>query len=79
MGLDGHVPEQGLNLVEFAIRQVAEAGTGAPQIVRGELVDASTRRGTQRRGNSVLFVFSGVQLERLDAGVVTHRAGHHTW
>ena len=32
--------EQELDLIQFATREVAEAGAGAPQVVRGQLVDA---------------------------------------
>ena len=34
------VSEQELDLIQFATGEVAQAGTGAPQVVRGQLVDA---------------------------------------
>jgi hypothetical protein len=33
--LDGDVAEQELNLIEFAAREVAQAGAGAAEVVRG--------------------------------------------
>src|SRR2546428_303299 len=36
---DGDVAEQKLDLTQFAARKVAETGAGAPQVVRGQLVD----------------------------------------
>jgi hypothetical protein len=44
--LDGYVAEQKLDLIQFTAREVAETGTGAPQVVRGQLVDP----GASRRG-----------------------------
>jgi len=38
------VAEQELDLIQFAAREVAETGAGAPQVVRGELVDPGARR-----------------------------------
>ena len=35
--LDGDVSEQELDLIQFAIREVAETGTSAPQIMRANL------------------------------------------
>jgi hypothetical protein len=45
-GLDGDAAEQKLDLVQFAASQVAQTGAGAPQTVRGQLVDP----GASRRG-----------------------------
>jgi hypothetical protein len=44
--LDRDVAEQKLDLIRFAAGEVAETGAGAPQVVRGQLVDpcASRRR-----------------------------------
>jgi hypothetical protein len=38
--LDGHVPEQELDLVELSAGQMTEAGTGAPQLVGRQLIDS---------------------------------------
>ena len=38
--------EQKLDLIQFAAREVAETGAGAPQVVRGQLLDP----GASRRG-----------------------------
>ena len=35
-GPDRNVPEQELNLIQFATSQMAEPGAGAPQVMRGE-------------------------------------------
>jgi hypothetical protein len=48
--LDGHVAEQELDLVEFAVRQVAKAGAGSSQIVRRQPFDVGARR---RRADDV--------------------------
>jgi len=37
------VPEQELNLIQFAASEVTEPRTWAPEIVWGELVDAGAR------------------------------------
>ena len=42
--LDGDVAEQELDLIQFATREVAETGAGAPQVVRRQLVDAGASR-----------------------------------
>ena len=39
-GLDRHMSQQELNLVEFATSEMAQPGAGAPEIVRGQLLDA---------------------------------------
>jgi hypothetical protein len=38
--LDGHMPEQELDLIELTASQMTEAGTCAPQIVRCQLIDS---------------------------------------
>jgi hypothetical protein len=43
-GLDGDVSEQELDLIQFAAGEMAETGAGAPQVVRGQLVDPGASR-----------------------------------
>ncbi len=44
--LDGDVAEQKLDLIKLAAGKVAETGAGAPQVVRGQLVDPGASRCT---------------------------------
>jgi hypothetical protein len=41
--LHWHVPQQELNLLQFAHGSITEASAGTPQIVRGEFQEASSR------------------------------------
>lgn len=43
--LDGDVPEQELDLVQFATGQVAQTGARAPKVVRRQLLDVGALRG----------------------------------
>lgn len=40
--LDRHVPEQELDLIELAARQVTETGTCTPEVMRSKLFNVSS-------------------------------------